>query len=135
MKIKGLTISELRAAVEHVSNINYSGNITFKREPEQNGNFINFTLTVKDSSQKGGRRSNTGRRIAAACWHAHRDIMVRIFSRHPDALLVTVMARYEGLDGFTRLFPATGKVNLGSMYEPLLANRACKCWDDTWSES
>ena len=131
MKVKGITESGLRFIVESVSNLRYNGNIVFKREPERKGNFLFFTLTVRDSSGPGGRRSHSGRRVAAACWHAHRDVMRAMFESYPEALLVTALARYEGRVGFERDFPATGDTNIGSMAAPLPMRYACEC-DGYW---
>lgn len=127
MKIKGISESALRFTVESVSNLRYNGNIVFKREPERKGNFLFFTLTVRKSADKGGRRSNTGRKVAAACWHAHRDIMRAIFENYPEAILVSAFARYEGRVDFERTFPATGANNMGSIANPLRMDSACEC--------
>jgi len=126
MKLKGLTIEQLRNAVD-TANAEYDGNIRFKREPEQIGNFLHFTLTVNDSRKSGGRLSHSGRRVSALCWHGHRDVMRQIFAIDPEAVLVTALARYEGLEGFMREYPATGNTNIGSMFEPLPMNQACEC--------
>jgi len=127
MKIKGISESRLRGTVRDISDSNYNGNIVFKREPEWIGNFLFFTLTVKTSFEAGARRSARGRRIAAACWHANRDIMAELFSANPDALLVTALARYEGREGFESIYPATGEKNIGSHYEPMAYADACEC--------
>jgi hypothetical protein len=132
MKIKGITEAELRSIVAFISETQYAGNIVFKREPEWKGNFCFFTLTVKDSSKAGGRRAASGRRVAAACWHAHRDIMQAIFDQAPAAILVTALARYEGAQGFSDTFPETGFTSIGSMANPLYMGVACEC-DGEWS--
>jgi hypothetical protein len=127
MRIKGITESELRTIVEGVSDRLYEGNIKFKREPEQVGNFLHFTLTVVNSADAGGRISHSGRRVAALCWHGHRDVMLDIFAAHPDALLVTALARYDGQNDFHDKFPATGRMNIGSYYAPMDMQHACHC--------
>lgn len=127
MKIKGITETELRSIVAYVSRTLYGDNLVFKREPENSGNFLLFTLTVLKSKNPGGRRSNTGRRIAAACWHAHRDVMLAIFEQSPGALLVSALARYDGQADFLATFPSTGRINLGSIVKPLRADCACNC--------
>lgn len=131
MKVKGIDQDQLTRIVRAVSDSHYGGNIRFNREPERVGNFVHFTLTVRSSYNKGAKRSNTGRRIAACCWHAHRDVMIALFSENPDALLVTAMARYEGRSGFEALYPATGDVNTGSMAQPLYYADACECEGET----
>ena len=127
MKVKGITEQALRFAVESVSHLRYNGNIVFKREPDRKGNFLFFTLTVVNSRNKGGRRSHSGRRVAAACWHAHRDVMRAIFETAPDAILVTALARYEGAADFADKFEATGDTNIGSAFNPLEMRYACDC--------
>lgn len=130
MKVKGIDQDQLTSIVRGVSVSQYDGNIRFNREPETKGNFVLFTLTVRSSRDKGAKRSNTGRRIAACCWHAHRDVMIAIFNVNPEALLVTAMARYEGRDGFERNYPATGDANIGSAFAPMCYADACECEDD-----
>ena len=127
MKIKGITEKTLRNIIDVVSLEMYDGNIKFKREPEQKGNFLHFTVTVNKAADPGGRRSHTGRRVAAACWHVHRDIMREIFDANPDAILVTAVVRYEGRDDFERKYRATGEQNIGSMAQPLYYINACDC--------
>ena len=131
MKIKGITDADLRAAVQRASDEFYRGNITFKREPERRGNFLNFTLTVKWSGGSGAARSasmfNRGRKVSAACWHAHRDVMRAIFKTAPDALLITALARYEGAVGFEHEFPYTGTANVGPRIDPIARQDCCEC--------
>ncbi len=127
MKIKGISIPELTIAMSYVSVRKYEDNITFNRKPERKGNWLHFTLTVEDTSGPGARRSHQGRKVKAACWHAHRDIMEEIFDIAPGAVLVAAMARYEGREGFARTYPATGETNIGSMIEPMRYRDACEC--------
>ena len=131
MKVKGIDQDQLTRIVRTVSDSQYGGNIVFKREPEQQGNFLLFTLTVRSSRDKGAKRSNTGRRVAACCWHAHRDVMIALFDANPEALLVTGLARYEGRSGFEALYPATADVNMGSLAQPMYYADACECECET----
>lgn len=129
MKIKAeaLTPHDLYAAVQKVSDEQYAGNLTFKRHPSRSGNFYNFTLTVLDSSKPGARRSPSGRRIAAACWHAHRDVLRLIFERFKDAKFVSAVETYDGHAEFHRNFEETGDRNIGSQMEPCAHADACEC--------
>lgn len=133
MKIKGITEGQLRAAVAIASADYYDSNIVFKREPDKQGNFLHFTITVVNTRNPGGARSasmfNRGRRIAAACWHAHRDVMRAIFKIAPDALLITALARYEGTEGFEHEFPYTGTQNVGPPADPIARQECCECGD------
>lgn len=126
MKIKGINESDLRAAVHDASEALYNGNITFRREPEKEGNFLFFTLAVKWCGGRGAHHT-AQRRTAAACWHAHRDVMRAIFKRAPAALLVTALARYEGSEGFEHEFPYTGNLQIGSMMNPRTRRESCEC--------
>ncbi len=131
MRIKGITESDLRAALAEASTEFYDDNLQFKREPETKGNWIHFTITIKSSHSPGSARSssmfNRGRRIAAACWHAHRDVMRAIFKRAPDALLITALARYQGAAGFEHEFPYTGTANAGPPIDPIARQDCCEC--------
>ncbi len=127
MKIKGISETNLRVALANASTEFYAGNLQFKREPERIGNFLHFTITVVNTRNPGGARSSQGRRIAAACWHAHRDFMRAIFKLAPDALLITALARYEGSEGFEHEFPYTGTQNAGSIMVPRARQDCCEC--------
>ena len=131
MKIKGITKHQLMAAVVTAGIEFYDDNLQFNREPEQLGNWLHFTIRVKDSHKAGAGRSashfNRGRRQVSACWHAHRDVMRAIFRTAPDALLVTGIARYEGSDGFEHEFPATGHANVGPPIDPIARQDCCEC--------
>ena len=127
MKVWGTTIEAVTTDVQRVSKERYGGNLRFKREPEKDGRSVSFTLTVKDSRAKGARRSNTGRRIAAACWHCNRDVMLTIFTGNPDARVKTAIADYKGFGDFVDKYPATGRTNVGSQADPMDFEDACNC--------
>ena len=127
MKIKGPTVDDLIAAVSIVSREQYDGNITFNRYPEKVGNFTHFTLRVINSRGPGAKVSASGRRSVALCWHGHRDVMIKLFKTHPNALLVTALARYDGVTGFEREYPDTAYQNIGSIAQPLAFEDACRC--------
>lgn len=44
--------------------------------------------------------NGNGRRVSAVCWHGHRDVMMRLFDRHPEARLKTALADYRGREDF-----------------------------------
>jgi len=126
MNIKHVTTAQMETALATVNRA-YDGNITFKRfDPQHNGG-VHFTLGVRSSKAPGGRRSHTGKRVAAACWHAHRDFMKEIFALVPNAVLRSCHACYKGKAGFERDFPNTGYINIGSMMQPLEFQNACEC--------
>ena len=134
MKIKGITEIQLRAALASAGSAHYEKNLKFRSEPKRKGNFINLTLGVHNARSPGAARSNTGRRINAACWHAHRDVMRAIFSITPNAILHTMLATYRGSNGFEHEFAATGLTNIGSMMKPMQRRHACACPDSEFTE-
>ena len=126
MNIKPITTAQMESALA-TANKAYDGNLTFKTFVPQNNGGVHFTLTVRDSKAPGARRSHTGRRIAAACWHAHRDFMAAIFDLAPDAVLRSYLAVYKGKSGFERDYPATGYANISSIMQPMEHRHACDC--------
>lgn len=126
MKVWGIDAETLETIKNNVSR-EYGGNVRWKRIPEPTGKAISFTLTVVSSHGDGSRRSNEGRKIAAACWHVHRDLFERIFSENPDARIKTAMADYKGEKDFSYKYPETGNTNVGSIANPLFADEACNC--------
>lgn len=126
MKVWGLTVERIESVVQRVSAM-YEENIVFKREPEKDGRAVSFTLTVGDTRAPGSRRSNTGRRISACCWHGHRDVMMALMLDNPRARIRTAFADYRGFVDFSNRFGATGKTNIGSIVEPMLFRDACNC--------
>lgn len=128
MRISGIEPHQLRAAVSTAGKEFYNDNLTFRREPDKIGNWLHFTLRVKDSHEPGAHRAAvSNRRTASACWHAHRDVMRAIFRAAPDAVLKTRLASYRGSEGFEHEFPATGTANAGSMMQPQPRNTCCDC--------
>lgn len=92
-------------------------------------------LRVKSAKRIGSRVSQENyyfsrpvRRIASACWHAHRDFMREVFAINPDARIRTALADYRGEDNFELKFPSTaygggmaGAANIESIGD------ACNC--------
>lgn len=85
------------------------------------------TIGVYSSRQPGARRSWSGRRLTAPCWHAYRDV-IREILREPGRRVTTSMARYTS-ENFEDLYPATGHVNIGSMMAPRKMPDLCECDD------
>ncbi len=134
MKIQNVTASQLTDIVRTVSADQYDGNVIFDREPETLGSrviWVHFTLRTKSGHGAGSRRSASGRRMAKACWHAHRDVMQALFDAYPDAVLQTALAKYTGAQSFADTFESTGDGNVGSMAQPLPMRDACEC-DGSW---
>jgi hypothetical protein len=105
----------------------------------KDGRAWNFRLALGEEKRESGRKYqrtsasawNGGRRVAAVCWHGHRDFMLAIYARDPDARIKTHWADYRGIDSFRDQFPNTGYRNVGSMMYPMFAKDVCTCsWGD-----
>lgn len=132
MIIRNATKEQLYKAVRETSKA-YEGNVRFKLEPDavnQKGTAHRLTLTVIRSANPGGRRSSTGRKVAAACWHVHRDFMKALYGMTPEATIKSALAFYRGVKDFEANFEDTGKHNMGSAFEPCAVRNACECDDD-----
>jgi hypothetical protein len=72
--------------------------------------------------------SGNGRRVAAVCWHGHRDIMRDLFQLHPDARLKSALADYRGAQDFEEKHldtqGSTNHWNVGLSY-----GEACVCFE------
>jgi hypothetical protein len=100
---------------------------------------INFTLRVQDSKKAGhklgrprfdlrtGETKGKQRRLVAACWHVHRDVMIEIFKLNPNANLKTAMAHYKNKESFYDLYPGTADINVGSQMYPITMLELCDC--------
>ena len=83
-------------------------------------------FVIRPLSEKYKRRSHTGRRVHAVCWHGHRDFYRAIFEAAPDAVIITARARYNGADHFEQTYEQTDG-NIGSQAQPMYYSDACDC--------
>jgi hypothetical protein len=124
MKAWNTTEQDIREAADEVGlaiHSDWSGNgIT------RDGRALRFRLAL-GTDKENYRSIKRGRRIAAVCWHGHRDFFRALYRRSPEARIKTALADYRGTDGFERDFPATGQGNVGSWAEPQAAQDACDC--------
>ena len=120
MKAKNITMEQMEQALKAVNKM-YKKNIVWKRSPEKNGNFLNFTLTVADSNKPGSRRSAEGRRISAACWHVHGDLFEAMIEIAPEVIIKSIDKTITADGGNWEDY------NIGSHYMPLYASEACNC--------
>ena len=131
-----LTADDIRAIVDTVGADAYAGNLAvtgdgIRTETRRDGRHSHrVALTTRDSSQPGARRSWSGRRSRATCWHAFRDVFAVIMTRDPAAVVRTGMATYNGAAGFLELFPATGEANISSVAQPAILADLCTCEAD-----
>lgn len=69
------------------------------------------------------------RKVAAVCWHGHRDFFRALFRLVPTATVATSRmgsTRYTA-ETFEDVFPETGYANIGSMFQPCAYQDACLC--------
>jgi len=118
--------SDIRTALMN-ANVQFGGNLEFKRfdhagKTRHGENKFTVTLTVKDSRKPGSRRSTSGRRIAAACWHAHG----RFFDALPGTTRIVTSC---GQNGTLNTYPGVpwNDFNIGSLYQPMYMSEACDC--------
>ena len=130
MIIRKATKEQIFTAMAATSAV-YGDNVRFKNGPDVQGTGHRLTLTVNKSAGPGGRRSATGRKVAAACWHVHRDFMRALYIQAPEAVIITALARYEGAQNFEEIFTATGHGNIGSAANPQCMRNACECIDES----
>ena len=79
MLVVNATRAQIEAALAQANEV-FSGNLRFKRLDyagltRKGEDKWTVTLTVEDSASPGARRSEDGRRIASACWHAYGRFM------------------------------------------------------------
>lgn len=107
----------------------------------KDGRAWNFRLALNSGVKRGKnhryQRVSVGyrqgeRRVAAVCWHGHRDFMRALFALDRDARIKSAIADYRGSEAFERDFPATAFNNVGSMMYPTFAKDACTCSYDEW---
>lgn len=126
MKAWNVTEQDIHAAIGNANKAGYNGNIKLKSMGHK-GKAISFTLTVDSSKAPGAKRSHSGRRIAAACWHAHRDVLDALFARCSEARVQSGSADYRGAMDFRDRAEHTGYDNIGSTYQPMAHREACDC--------
>lgn len=135
MRLRGITLDDFNASVARVNVMvteegkTYNGNLRVHQDAHEIGSRVITTvgrLTVESSREAGARRSWSGRRCQAACWHAFRDVVRDLLANHPDAVISTSMARYTA-DNFEDTYPQTGERNIGSMVQHAYMPDLCDC--------
>jgi hypothetical protein len=113
----------IRDALEQ-SNKEFDDNLIFKRfefigQTRDKTDKYRVTLTVKSSKEKGGRIGHSGKRVAAACWHAHGTF----FDNLPVGTEIIV-------GNSNKIYAGDRWVdtNIGSVYNPLYYSEACECY-------
>ena len=136
MIIHGIEEHDLRAALE-VANYAYKGNLCFREEPAtlRSPQSWRVRLSVKDPEGPGYRRwvyrswwdQRTDRHIRSVCYHAYRDFLYAAFERSPHARVITALTMYEGFRNFESTYRRTGKLIVGSFFEPVRFEDCCDC--------
>jgi len=106
----------------------------------KDGRAWNFRLALGDEKREGYRKYNRtsasmfheGRKVAAVCWHGHRDFMRALYAEDPEARIKSAVADYRGRQDFEESFGSTGFRNVGSMMYPQFAKDVCSCSYDEW---
>jgi hypothetical protein len=108
------------------TNRKFGGNIDFKEVDYKchsvgGGWTCKVTLKVIDSNQPGSRRSEIGRRIAAACWHVYGTF----FDNLPYGTKIRTDHIFHAGDDWKDR-------QIGSIMRPLMHSEACNCaeWFD-----
>lgn len=130
MELRGIPLADFTAVTTKVSTEFYGGNLIVHQDSYEYGVrkiSSRARLAVLDSTGPGARRSWQGRRMPVACWHTYRDVLLRLFDRYPDSIVITKMARYNGREGFQEEYPLTGLVNIGSEMHRVCAPDLCEC--------
>lgn len=125
MLITGLTDSQLTTA-KNIADSKYGGNIMMELTRLSNTRY-RVKLRAVSSKVNGARRSWSGRRSIALCWHAFRDFMVECFNINPNARIQTSMETYRGVDDFRDKYISTARTNIGSQAQPAFMPYLCEC--------
>ena len=121
----------IRASQENIEQAANDNGITLQ-ELRPNPRGRGFLLRLKLGPTKKYQRLNhkLTRKVAAVCWHGHRDFMRSLFELEPTAKIDSSFAKYHGVEDFESRFEATYKHKIGSIMEPRYYGDACQC-DDT----
>lgn len=104
------------------------------------GRAVHFRLIPESSRSKYSRRTGTGRRVRACCYHGFRDFGREIFKLGATELGSSVAAiagasersskrRWYKSEDFERDLPELSHINIGSVYHPVDMFHACECED------
>ena len=125
MKLKGITPEQLNQIIKEVNETHKSTIRANYGTPR--GRFISFTLRVKSGKDNLHGLGPTGRNLNTLCWHGHKYVMEKIFELEPSAILVSTIARYEGITGFENHYMDTAYKNVGSLMSPMFMVDRCNC--------
>ena len=125
MQFSRCTMADVTAAV---AKANAEGDYSLYFDfTSASGRSFRGRILPASSHDKGARRAASGRRVKAACWHAHRDVMLALFDAVPEAKVSTALATYVGRQSFLEQYGATRSTNHGSMMAPASYGDLCDC--------
>lgn len=70
------------------------------------------------------------RRVAAICWHGHRDFLRALYAMAPDCTVRTVLTTYKSADDFEARYRETRDGMPGKNGVMLTSSLECVCGDD-----
>lgn len=153
MKIKGLDEAAIRQCAERaghfkLDNVRTIGNYTFfvlRMASSTPSQAERRWMDKSDTVILGGTESSKYRALAArmqyrklgsdmkrwtgaVCFHGHKRFMDEIFKRNPDAVIVTMLARYAGRADFEAKWSGVGMGQHGPAYQGTQYREACNCY-------
>jgi len=99
---------------------NFNENIKFLKMEERKTGWI-VRLTVHDSGCPGSRVAATGRRIKAACWHAHGAFFENLLDINEEAIIECGHINIDRDSGNWE------DMNIGSVDKPFYYSESCDC--------
>lgn len=134
MKITGITLHQFSECTNEVSAEKYAGNGVIKQDsqnlPRIRKPACRAGLKVLDSRGPGSRMTAKGRHGPYACWHLYRDVLIDVFEKYPDTVIIAGAGwkvTYRGKTGFGELYPRTARINIGSQLSPCTMPELCDC--------
>jgi len=123
MQFRKVSIPDVERAIR-IANGQFGYELSFDYTSGMDGNFRG--RIVPDSSYvNGARRGRLGARASTLHGCADQTRNDALFCEHPDAIVRTSMAYYNGLQGFQDTYPATGDHNIGSQMQPITMPELC----------
>lgn len=128
MIARNVTLDEVRKAALAIG-------ADLRFDTRQKGNTVQFTLRPENGKWQRRSASMFGndRKVAAVCWHGHREFFRELFKRVPTAKVQTRATRefpkgerWYTAENFEQVYRATD-TNIGSMMAPVRYSQACYC--------
>lgn len=132
MIVRGISLEDAQACAEGIG-VRFVGTDTSgpRKGPEVSG-VLRPAYGRPNPYQRVSASAFHDRRVAAICWHGHRDWMRAVFSVNPDATIRTGLIGgivYRGAEEFEETYRDTGYRNVGSQLYPRWMCEVCTCPD------